>query len=282
MIGQTIIFAIEIDEDRKYSDFIRVPIHSGDTVQKIVGDRGHPEAVIEVARLNGIADPRKILRHAEQKSNRYYAPWATRKRDWARSHDNRLRLPGSLRASERFEVLASLNGEAPTITGGYAKLEVVDRPGRTGISHFTGYDPSTMELPITFDGYRGSPGSAQGDDIEDACWLLERMGGRGSFPGSSTGPPAVIRISTLNSAGKPIPLIPSNYQWSDENKHAPVWRISGIDWDRNPIRNTHGNRVRQHANVTVQAYTRTGTVARSVVHRSKAKAKAKKGKGKKK
>jgi hypothetical protein len=266
-LGQTVIFSIEVDEDRRYPEYGRVAVRVGDTVAKIVGKRlGHPNLVDQVATLNHVSSSRQILRHSPNKRSKYYASAKTRRHDRTVLH-----LPGTLNAAKSeggtFEVYASLDGAAPTITGGYAKLEVQDRPGRTGISHFVGYDPSEMEIPITFD--RVTP-AGEGEGLEDDMWALERMAGRGSFHGASTGPPPVIRISTLDKSNpkKRVPLIPSNYQWSDDNEHAPIWRISGIDWDRNPIRNKAGNRIRQQATVTVQAYTRTSTVARSVVKRT--------------
>jgi hypothetical protein len=259
-LGQYITFAIVYDEDRKYSDFIQVPIHTGATVRKILAARGRPDMMLEVARLNKIASPSTVLRHKP-----------VRKRDFYKHH-KRLRLPGKLRASQAFDVYADFGGSSPRIVAGYAKLEVIDRPGRTGISHFTGYDPSRMVLPITFDAYT----AGSNELLEARCDLLERMAGRGDFHGAAIGSPALLRISTRDNNGNPVWLIPQNYQWSSDNDSAPLWRIADIDWDESPLRDNAGNRTRQHAVVTVEAYTHVAGVPRSVTKRKKTQGKKKK------
>jgi hypothetical protein len=103
-----------------------------------------------------------------------------------------------------------------------------------------------MEVPIQFENVRGS---REGLDIERDIALLERMAGRGNFEGAAIGPPPVVRVSTTNSKGEIVPLIPRGYQWSLQNPSAPLWRIAGIDWDTSVpdgvLRNDAGNRIRQ-------------------------------------
>jgi hypothetical protein len=158
-----------------------------------------------------------------------------------RKHDkHRIKVPAQMRASERFHVLAG--DDPPRIVEGYAQFDTVDRPQRT----------STLERDIA---------------------LLERMAGRGNFAGAAVGPPPVIRLSVTDNSGKIVPLIPVNYQWSSDNAHAPVWRITAIDWDTHPERNTYGNRIRQKATVTVKQHMVSKAATRSATARNRSKKK---------
>lgn len=259
-LGQLITFAVEKDADRKAPDYIWVKVNVRDTIKKIAARRGHPEDARRIAKLNHVRSVNKILLHKPHK----------------KGDKKKIRVPGTLRVSDRFHVLAG--NEPPRITGGYQKLETVDRPGRTGLTHFVGYDPITMEVPIRFEGFmdRDGPG------IEDRIAMLERMAGRGNFKGASSGPAPILRLSTTDNAGKVVPLIPPNFQWSTQNPAAPLWRIAGIEWDANPIRDNNGNRIRQEGVVTVQQHTKVSLEVRSVTTRRKGKHKPKKKAGSKK
>jgi hypothetical protein len=274
-LGQKISFAIAYDEDQKYTDYVRQTTKIGDSIRSIVGARGRPEMAAEVARLNKVANPNSVLRHKHHKN---------KKGKWVRyPHDLKtVRLPGTMRKTQLLEVYAHFDGRSPRVEAGYAKIEPVDRPGRSGVSHFTGYDPIRMSLPITFDAWRqvndrNSPGPGK---LEEDIDRLERMAGRGDFKGSARGSPPLLRISTLDDKGVPLWLIPQNYQWSSENDTAPLWRIADIDWDDSPVRNTLGNRMRQHATVTVETYATVSAVPRSVVKRVQNKQTSKGGKNK--
>lgn len=152
----------------------------------------------------------------------------------------------------KLEVLAG--DTPPRIVEGYAKFDVVDRPSRAGLTHFLGYDPVVMEVPIRFEWQTLSPGGEpEGEDIEDDIALLERMGGRGVGPGATIGRPGRVRVSTSNN-GNPVPLIPRNYQPGRQNPNPPVWVVSDIAWDEAPWRNRAGNRIRQLAVVTLMQY----------------------------
>lgn len=246
-LGQLITFATEADADRRYQEYIWIRVKVGDTVRKIAARLGHPEDARKIARLNKVRSVTQVLRHKPK-----------RKKD-----KTRIRVPGTLRRSEAFHVLAG--AEAPRVVSGYQKLEVIDRPGRTGLTHFTGYDPITMEVPIQFEQVIGRDGAW----VEERIALLERMAGRGNFKGASAGPAAILRLSTTNNAGKIIPLLPPNFQWSRQNPSAPLWRIADIDWDSNPLRDDGGNRIRQAAVVTVMQHTKLSLEVRSVSQRSK-------------
>jgi hypothetical protein len=268
-LGQQIDFAIVYDEDRKYTDYLKVTTKPGDSIRKIVGARNRPDMAQEVARLNKVANVNTIIRHQHTRNPRTKR-WRTYPHDLMT-----VRLPGTMRKAQGMSAYADFGGRAPRITAGYAKIESVDRPGRTAISHFTGYDPVRMTLPLTFYAWR-PVGQRLDDDktrgtasIDGDMDLLERMAGRGDFRGAATGTPPLLRISTLDSNGQVVWLIPQNYQWSTENDVAPLWRIADIDWDESPLRNTQGYRMRQDVTVTVEAYTTVTAVARSVVVRKR-------------
>lgn len=144
-----------------------------------------------------------------------------------------------------FDVKAG--DSAPTVKEGYAKYETVDRPMRTGLTLFKGYDPLTLDVPVVFDAFA----SRRGLDVERDIALLERMAGRGIFPGSSTGFPGYINVSTTDNNGKVVPLIPRSLQAHPTNPNPPKWVVSGIEWDEEPLRNKEGNRIRQKATVTL-------------------------------
>jgi hypothetical protein len=261
--GQAITFAIVYDEDQKYANYRWIKTKPGDTIRKIVGGLGRGDQAKEVARLNRVAKPTTILRHPPKRDKHG-------KKIRYRNDRKRIRLPGTLRPDQRFNVYADFGGRAPRVSVGYAKIEPIDRPGRTGVSHFTGYDPVRMTLPVTFDAWESpNEGSGRPSQIEEDMALLERMGGRGDFHGASIGSPPLITVSTRDNNGKIIWLIPSNYQWSSDNDTVPLWRVVDIDWDESPLRNNAGNRMRQDVTVTVEAYTSVKSVARSLAKRKR-------------
>jgi hypothetical protein len=95
------------------------------------------------------------------------------------------------------------------------------------------------------------------------------MAGRGDYPGTAVGPPAVLRISVTDNQGKVVPLIPSNYQWNpNRNTRAPLWRISSITWDPGALRTNDGFRTRQTGTITVTEFTPMSHVIRSVKERT--------------
>lgn len=174
-----------------------------------------------------------------------------------------------------FNVLC--DDAAPTVTGGYAKITTLDRSERAGLSVFTGYDPSGMELAIRFESTdsRGSFHGADGSLIERDITLLEQMAGRGQIAGAAVGAPPLVRVTTTDVRGHTVPLIPLNYQRTSGNPNGPIWWIAGIDWDKNPARNFHGERIRQLATVTLLQYVAPDALT-SVSDRAKSKKKTKK------
>jgi hypothetical protein len=232
--GQLITFAIEKGGDQQFEGYTHVrTTRVMNTVQKVASWRGQPDQARRIANLNGIRSVTKKLRRG-----------------------TRLRVPDRLRRSASFNVLAG--DEPPKITGGYAKVESVDRPLRTALSVFTGYDPITMEVPVRFEAFISDSGSRgpYGADVEADIALLEQMAGRGNFHGAGQGAPPLVQLSTTDALGRVVPLIPLNYQWSKDNPTAPIWWITNIDWGDGALRNLHGNRIRQEATVTVMQYVR--------------------------
>lgn len=145
-------------------------------------------------------------------------------------------------------ILVQAGDGAPVITAGYAKFTTVDRPQRTGLTIFQGYDPIVMTFPVVFENFL----AGQGEQIEDDIAMLERLAGRGVFHGAGSSTPPIVNVQTTDPSGNTVPLIPKNYQFDpDENRNPPDWFITGLDWDDHPIRNDAGNRVRQACGITV-------------------------------
>ena len=76
-----------------------------------------------------------------------------------------------------FNVLAGHG--APTITGGWAKINTVDRARTLGFTIPAGFDPMTMDVPIQFEGVAKYSDSEP--DIEGDIQKLEWMAGRGKL-----------------------------------------------------------------------------------------------------
>ena len=265
-----VTFGAELDPDSSYSRYVWVRARKGDTIHAIAGRRAHPELAADILALNRGAD---VLPHPTRKP-RQKAPPVPKLRTIKQvlRANAAIRLPGIMRDGEFFSVHAGDN--PPIITSGYAKYDTVDVPGRLGINRFLGYDPLVMSIPIQFENYAdrfdasghnvGNSGLAVERDIQ----ILERFAGRGDYPGAALGPPAVLRISTTDSTGNVVPLIPPDYQWSQQHRQAPLFRITGISWDAGALRTDDGYRMRQSATVTVTQYTPLVFVQRSVAART--------------
>lgn len=246
--GQLVTFALERDQDTNLSGWVYTSLRVGDTVAKLAARRGHPDQAKAIAKRNGIRSTRTVLLHKPKKKN----------------DKTRLLVPRPLRTPYSFHVLAG--DTPPKPTGGYAKLSIVDRPERVGLTDFDGYDPITMEVPVRF--LASDP--TDGGGVESDIALLERMAGRGDFDGAGVGPPPIVRVSTTDNNGDVVPLIPRNYQWTKGNTNGPLWRVAGIDWDTSAQgcrRNPSGNRIVQVATVTLQQHTAITTAKRLSVRK---------------
>jgi len=244
-----ISFAIERGGDARFEGERRIRVKRGArTVKKIAANRSHPELAVQIKQMNNIRSIYKKL-----------------------AVGRTLRVPDKLSNEFFFHVRAG--DTAPTIIDGYAQIDTINRSERSALSVFSGFNPCVMQIPVRFEGIddnnRGVFQNADGQAVERDIAELERMAGRGNFPGAAVGPSAIVRVSATNQSGTPIPLIPLNYQWTKNNPQAPVWWISGIDWDADPIRNPRtGERVRQLATVELTQYVRPVT-AGSVTTRKK-------------
>lgn len=241
----------------------------GDTVRSIARDIGRPGDERAIADANGIRYVRSVLRYSTKGKSKAQRAALKKKKQYVR-----IRVPGTpIQRSGSFTVMAG--DSAPIVTGGYAKIGAVERPDRVGLTTFDGYDPMTVTVPIRFEEFMSSNGAKVEQDIA----ALERMAGRTGV--APVGPPPLVRV-TATSDGRAVPLIPVN-QTSSGLWAAKLWRVAGIDWDSEPLRDVNGKRIRQLATVTLQEETRTTLATRSVSERTKNKKKGKKGKkGKKK
>ena len=237
-LGQLITFAIEVDDELTVKDWATIRVKKGDTVRKVCARRGQPDDVWVVARKNHIRHPRRKFRKARK-----------------------LKVPKEFKKGNFFSVLAG--DSAPYVASGYAKVTNIDRPYRVGLSIFEGYDPVELVVPVRFEAdERGESGERIGKQVERDIALLEKMAGRGNFKKAGSVAPPIIRLSATSGGGEIVPLIPQNYQWSDQNKHAPTWRIASIEWDSAPLRNSNGYRIRQLATIRLVQYTKLNLLGR--------------------
>jgi len=138
---------------------------------------------------------------------------------------------------------------APTVTSGWAKWAVIDRPQRVGMTVLQGYDPLVMSIPIRFD--QVAHDTADGNSIEEDTQILEWMAGRGILYSGSPFSPALgdsplVTVIAADNSGNPIPLVPLQYQGAGIN-----WVITDLAYDQNPLRNAGGHRIRQDVTVTL-------------------------------
>lgn len=258
-LGQMITFATEVDPDEQYTKFIWIRVtQKDDTIQHIAAVRGHRELAHEIAQLNGIRSVQQKLKKGRL-----------------------LKIPGTLEKKLEFDVHAQ-DGKRPMIKDGYAKFDVFDRYGEKGITHFKGYNPLAMDVPILFEGWR-IPGA--GNVIMDHIRILERMAGRGpGFKGAASGPPAIIRVSVTDNNGNVVPLISNSWQWNppDRPGTGTLWRINGIDWDEDALSSDAGHIVRQTATVHLWEFTPVNIAPKATQrHKTKKKTTTKKHKKKK-
>jgi hypothetical protein len=247
---QQITFALERDDDQRFDKWITIKVGRNQTIAQVAARRGHPEDARTIADRNKVRSINYVLWIAKPPKGRQQV--------------KDLKVPGELRSSLSFNVLAG--EDPPKVTAGYAKFSNVDRPERTGLVSFDGYDPIEMDVPIWFE----ARGERNQRELEDDIDLLERMAGRGNFEGAAVGPPPIIRLSTTDGEGNVVPLIGRNYQTHPQNKSAPLWRVTDISWD-DALRTRDGMRYRQKATVTVRQHMQVMMATRSVTKRAKTK-----------
>ena len=242
--GQMIWFAVAIGGDYKFSGtrYIKVTKQLN-TVRKIAASRGYENQTKRILRMNNI-------RHSGMAN--IYNP----KGKYKKRKRKRIKVPDRLRDESNFHVLAG--DSPPTIVSGYPKIESIERSGRAPMTVFAGYDSVVMRVPVRFEAEGEGTGNfntyVDGSGIEKNIAELDRMCGRGKgFKGAAVGPPAVVRVTTVDEEGTTIPLIPTGYQPEGED-NAPLWWISAIDWDEDPVRNGQGERIRQLATIDLTQY----------------------------
>lgn len=156
---------------------------------------------------------------------------------------------------ETFSVLAG--DGAPTVTGGWARIALLERPGRVSFTVPSGYDPVTMTVPILFDAVAKTKDRA---DIEADIKKLEWMAGRSTE--EALGEPPYVEVFTLDDNGNTIALVPEQYQ--SKPGRSQQWFISGIEFDTEAIRDRSGSRLRQAATVTLtEIITTPGVIAKN-------------------
>lgn len=262
-IGQLIKFAMVTGVDKRFTGFRYEPVtKANNTISKIARKVG--QDVNELKKLNGV-------RHADAPLKR-----------------KQVRVRDMLTEGTAFVVLAG--DEPPRVTDGYPNITVVGRAERVGLSVFTGYNPSILEVPIRFESlddegsFRRSSSASPtlgSEGIEADIALLEKMAGRGAFPGAGQGPPPIIRVATTNERDEAIPLVPMNYQYDKEkNPYAPLYWIEGIDWDAGALRNEKGHRIRQLATVRLIQYVAPNLINSASVRVKSSQPVARSGKGK--
>jgi len=228
------------------SGYFWVTAHRGQTCAIIAMNLGYPDYRGEIAKLNHVAAYHRF------------------------KHHTRVKVPNVLKKGETLDVMGD-DMAPPTISDGYALLQVVARPGMVGVAQFMGYNPLVMDVPVRFQAVDYS--DALGNEMD--IMMLERMAGRGNFAGSGRGAPPVLRLTTTDNNGNIVPLIPLNYQWnSSMHTSGPLWRIQAIKWDTGAWRNRHGRRISQSAVVTMWEFTPI-TLQTTLVERAKSKHKHK-------
>lgn len=163
-------------------------------------------------------------------------------------------------AKDSFTAVADLNTGRPAVTGGGGKWNVIDRPQRTGLTVFGGYDPLQLVVPILFDNMvfnsnpkiRRDPGDTVEDDI-DLLWKMWGRGVRGANASANKTPP-VIEVD-----GE---LLPKMIRFSTANPTPPNWVIVDITEDTSgAIENSASHVVRLPVTVTLQQYVTTAALA---------------------
>ena len=174
-----------------------------------------------------------------------------------------------------FAISVLAGAGAPTITGGWAIINTVNRAQRLSYTIPQGYNPLTMDIPIQFEALIAQPSGQYmvSPDVEADIQVLHWMAGRGKLYASAaangvgapaTGDPPIVNVASVDGNSRETNLIPIDAQGVD-------WLISNIAYDTSPILSTAGNRIRQMATVSVIQYVGApSTTADSPTTRAKA------------
>lgn len=123
-----------------------------------------------------------------------------------------------------LDVIVKLDGEPALIEDGDPRYEVIPRPGRKAVTHYTGHDPLRQTIPVLFDGWPGR-------SVEPAITKLERLQRRAK---GADAPPVIY----LTGAVRRTDL---------------RWVIERIEWTRDKVivEPSAGFRYRQSGVVTL-------------------------------
>jgi hypothetical protein len=155
-----------------------------------------------------------------------------------------------------FYVLAGVG--APTPTGGWAKINTIDRARRKGFTMPIGYDPAAMDVPVRFEATvdYGAFGWTPAQ-LEHDIQVLEWMAGRGKLYANGTHPaqgdPPIVQVSSFQADSQSSTnLIPPNFHSDGANDLR--WLISNLQYDSGAIRGPLGDRHRQDITVSLVEY----------------------------
>jgi len=265
------------DPDANWGKYQWVKARKGDNIQKIANRYLAHNQAGAIVNLNLGRD---VLPHPKRKPHHSVprVPKLTNAKQPLRAGAS-IKLPGTI-APAGFFFRVRCGDKPPVVKKGYSNWDKVTVPGRTGINRFVDYDPIELEISIQFEAFGNDPDDstspgyilAQGS-IEDRITTLERMAGRGTYPGAGYGPPAVVAVNTTDDREQLIPLIPMMYQHDPvKNPNAPLFRVTGLTWEdsADTLRNDAGYRVRQRATVILTQYTPLQFSARSLSQRNAA------------
>lgn len=142
--------------------------------------------------------------------------------------------------NEKLGLVVELNGDV--LPAGYGEFAVTDRPGRVGITGYSGRKPLTLKIPLLFDGWRTR------SSMEDELRMLERLHG---LDAALAQPPVII----VEGFG-----IPHSYSRAPQNRFAftgdPQWDDSDIR-----TRKPDGHRLYIACTVTAQMIVRPQSLA---------------------
>jgi LysM repeat protein len=149
-----------------------------------------------------------------------------------------------LNSNDTVTALADLNTGRPTITGGGAKWNTIDRPRLVGLTVFAGYDPLQMTVPLLFDDL------IAGNSVEPDLDTLWKFWGRGP------------RAANASANKQPLPLIvdgellPRMVRFAAVSNPAPPnWVITNISEDAaSAVHNAANHVVRLAVTVTLEEY----------------------------
>ena len=138
-----------------------------------------------------------------------------------------------------------LGGEGSKVTAGYGGWTIVNRPRRTGVTHWNGRQPYEMSIAIVIDGF------SDRDAIEAECFTLEQM----ALPWGKQ--PPVIEIV------------------SNSVPHTDLdWVITNIEWGNSIRGQFNGKRIRQEATVNLLRYNPADKLQLSAAQNSRNKKKS--------